>query len=115
MDSLSLPPPPLQHPPCPHYFPPPPPSPPELDGAHSPPKPLDPNGRSVNANKSVHYHHCSNGYSCHGRVEQVTISDVGASTNPKDVQICFRGPIRKIPHRQCLNTLLPHASPEYEY
>jgi len=42
----------------------------ELDGAYSPPKPLDPNGRSVNANKSVHYHHCSNGYSCHGRVEQ---------------------------------------------
>ena len=57
----------------------------ELDGAHSPPKPLDPNGRSVNANESVHYHHCSNGYSCHGRVEQVTVSDVGASTDPKDV------------------------------
>jgi len=43
----------------------------ESDGLHSPPKPLDPNGRSVNANKSVHYHHCSNGYSCHGRVEPV--------------------------------------------
>jgi hypothetical protein len=47
----------------------------KLDGAHSPPKPLDPNGRFVNVNKSVHYHHCSNGYSCHGRVEPVTISD----------------------------------------
>ena len=30
----------------------------KLDGAHSPPKPFDPNGRSVNANKSVHFHHC---------------------------------------------------------
>jgi hypothetical protein len=44
-----------------------------LMGAHSPPKPLYPNGRSVNANESVDYHHCSNGYSCHGRVEPVTI------------------------------------------
>jgi len=51
-----------------------------LDGAHSPPKPLDPNGRSVNANKSVHYHHCSNGYSCHGRVELVTVSDLGVTS-----------------------------------
>ena len=48
----------------------------KLDGAHSPPKHLDPtNGRSVNANESVHYHHCSNGYSCHGRVQPVTVSD----------------------------------------
>ena len=52
----------------------------ELDGAHSPPKPLDPNGRSVNANESVHYHHCSNGYSCHGRVELVTVSDLGVTS-----------------------------------
>ena len=52
----------------------------ELDGAHSPPKPLDPNGRSVNANESVHYHHCSNGYSCHGHVEPVTISDLGVTS-----------------------------------
>ena len=52
----------------------------ELDGAHSPPKPLDPNGRSVNANESVHYHHCSNGYSCHGRVEPVTVSDSGVTS-----------------------------------
>jgi hypothetical protein len=27
----------------------------KLDGIHFPPKPLDPNGRSVNANESVHY------------------------------------------------------------
>ena len=52
----------------------------EFDGAHSPPKPLDPNGRSVNANESVHYHHCSNGYSCHGRVEPVTILDLGVTS-----------------------------------
>jgi hypothetical protein len=53
----------------------------KLDGAHSPPKPLDPtNGRSVNANESVHYHHCSNGYSCHGRVEPVTVSDSGVTS-----------------------------------
>ena len=52
----------------------------ELDGAHSPPKPLDPNGRSVNANKSVHYHHFSNGYSCHGCVEPVTILDLGVTS-----------------------------------
>jgi len=52
----------------------------ELDGAHSPPKPLDPNGRSVNANESVHYHHCSNGYSCHSRVEPVTVSDLGVTS-----------------------------------
>jgi hypothetical protein len=57
----------------------------ELDGAHSPPKPLDPNGRSVNTNKSVPYHHCSNGYSCHGRVEPVTMSNLGVtSANAKE-------------------------------
>jgi len=33
-----------------------------------------------NANKSVHYHHCSNGYSCHGRVEPVTVSDLGVTS-----------------------------------
>jgi len=52
----------------------------ELDGAHSPPKPLDPNGRSVNANETVHYHHCSNGYSCHSHVEPVTILDLGVTS-----------------------------------
>ena len=36
--------------------------------------------RSVNANESVHYHHCSNGYSCHGRVEPVTILDIGVTS-----------------------------------
>jgi len=52
----------------------------ELDSAHSPPKPLDPNGRSVNVIESVHYHLCSNGYSCHGRVEPVTVSDLGVTS-----------------------------------
>jgi hypothetical protein len=52
----------------------------ELDGAHSPPKPLDPNGRSVNANESAHYHHSSNGYSCHGREEPITILDLGVTS-----------------------------------
>jgi hypothetical protein len=52
----------------------------KLDGAHSPPKPLDPNGRLVNANESVHYHHSSNGYSCHGRVEPVTVLDLGVTS-----------------------------------
>ncbi len=33
-----------------------------------------------NANKSVHYHHCSNGYSCNGRVEPVTILDLGVTS-----------------------------------
>ena len=28
-------------------------------------------------NKSVHYHHCYDGYSCHGRVDQVTVADLG--------------------------------------
>jgi hypothetical protein len=52
----------------------------KLDGAYSPPKPLYHNGRSVNANESVHYHHCSNGYSCRGRVEPVTILDLGVTS-----------------------------------
>ena len=52
----------------------------KLDGGYSPPKPLYRNGRSVNANESVHYHHCSNGYSCHGRVEPVTILDLGVTS-----------------------------------
>ena len=51
-----------------------------VDGANSPPKSLDCNGRSVNANKSVHYHQCINGDSCHGRVEPVTISDLGVTS-----------------------------------
>jgi hypothetical protein len=38
---------------------------------------LDPGGRFTDANKSVHYHHwlgfsLADGFSCHGRVEQVT-------------------------------------------
>jgi len=59
----------------------------ELDGALSPPKPLDPNGRYANANESVHYHHCSNGYSCHGRVEPVTISDLGVTSAERECSL----------------------------
>ena len=56
-----------------------------MDIANSPPKSLDRNGRSVNANESVHYHHCINGDNCHSRVEPVTISDLGVtSTNANE-------------------------------
>ncbi len=30
---------------------------------------------SVDANGNVHYHHCTNGYSCHGRVKRVTLQE----------------------------------------
>ncbi len=39
---------------------------------------IDPNWRPVNANKNVHYHHPFDGDSCHGRVDPVTIDDLGA-------------------------------------
>ncbi len=36
---------------------------------------LDTGGRFANANESVHYHHCIDGYSCHSRVERVTLQE----------------------------------------
>ncbi len=56
------------------------------DVSHTLPKLLDQNGRSVNTNESVHYHHSINGESCHGRVEQVTHFDSGGviSTNANE-------------------------------
>ncbi len=36
---------------------------------------LDTGGRFADANKSAHYHHCINGYSCHSSVEQVTLKE----------------------------------------
>jgi hypothetical protein len=36
---------------------------------------LDTGGRFTDANESVHYHHCIDGYSCHGCVEQVTLQE----------------------------------------
>jgi hypothetical protein len=39
--------------------------------------PLIPTGDLPNANKSVHYHHPFDGDSCHGRVDSVTVDDLG--------------------------------------
>ena len=39
---------------------------------------FDLGGKSVNVNKSVHYHHRTDGYSCHGCVERVTLQEGGA-------------------------------------
>ncbi len=38
---------------------------------------INPSWRPANANKSVHYHHCFDGDSCHGRVDPVTVNDLG--------------------------------------
>jgi len=56
------------------------------DVSHTLPELSDQNGRSVNANESVHYHHSINGESCHGRVEPVTHFDSGGviSTNANE-------------------------------
>jgi hypothetical protein len=36
---------------------------------------LDTGGRFADANKSVHYHHRIDGFSCHGCVERVTLQE----------------------------------------
>ncbi len=36
---------------------------------------LDAGGRFADANESVHYHHGIDGYSCHSRVERVTLQE----------------------------------------
>jgi hypothetical protein len=36
---------------------------------------LDTGGRFADANKSVHYHHPIDGYSCHGCVKRVTLQE----------------------------------------
>ncbi len=38
---------------------------------------INPNWRPANANKSVHYHHPFDSYSCHGHVDPVTVDDLG--------------------------------------
>ena len=39
---------------------------------------LDLGGKSIHANQSVHYHHRTDGYTCHSCVEWVTLQEVGA-------------------------------------
>jgi len=51
------------------------------DVSHTLPELSDRNGRSVNANESVHYHHSINGESCHGRVEPVISTNANKSVH----------------------------------
>jgi hypothetical protein len=46
----------------------------ENESVHS----FDLGRKSVHTNESVHYHHCTAGYSCHGGVEWVTLQEGGA-------------------------------------